>query len=56
MYKIEDDAGPAQSRYNGKLLSKFARIFERNSHGEGRKGPFSLVRERSGGALGIPKG
>ena len=24
MYKIEDDAGPARSHYNGKLLSKFS--------------------------------
>jgi hypothetical protein len=55
MYKIEDDAGPAQSRYNGKLLAKFARIFEQGSHGE-QEGAFSPVRERSGGALRIPKG
>ena len=26
MYKIENDAGPARSRYNGKLLSQFARV------------------------------
>ena len=24
MYKIEDDAGPARSRYNGNLLAKFS--------------------------------
>ena len=26
MYKIENDAGPARTRYNGELLSQFARV------------------------------